>query len=462
MTPILSRRALLGGIAAGATSAILAACGGGTKDLTPSAAATSTPGATPATAAAGGATVPAGPLSGVATRVAGQLTPIAATPTTGAPTAAATAAPTATAIPATRIAAPPTPSGMAGMVYALTNQESENQVAIFSRRADGKLTFERAVSTGGKGVGEQQDGEGLGSQGAALLSPDGRLLFVCNGGSKDISVFGAQDTGLTMVQKIASNGPRPISLTMHGTTLYALNFSRQQPGNGTITAFTIGSDGKLTPLANSTKPLSGNGNVDPGQVLFNAKGDLLVVTEKATSKLVSYAVGANGIASAPTAFTAGGEAPFSLAFVNDTLLVTADNFGDAQNKGAASSFSIGDKGSLKLVSKAVPDKQTGACWITASKDGKYAWVVNSGAATISGYQIDSGGKLSLINADGITVRAGTKPRDIAQSADGKFLYVLNSNEGTVEGFAVQANGKLESLGEAGKFPAPGGIGLTAR
>jgi 6-phosphogluconolactonase len=265
-----------------------------------------------------------------------------------------------------------------------------------------------------------------------------------------------------MIQKIPSNGPRPISLTMHGATLYALNFSRQQPGNGNITAFTVGGDGKLTPLANSTKPLSSNGNVDPGQVRFNPKGDLLVVTEKATNKLVSYTVGANGIASAPTAFASGGEAPFSFAFVNDTLLVTADNFGDAQNKGAASSFSIGDKGSLKLVSKAVPDKQTGACWITVSKDGTYAWVVNTGAATVSGYQIDPSGKLTLLNADGITARAGAKPRDIAQSADGKFLYVLNSSEGTVEGFTVQANGKLESLGEAGKFPAPGGIGLAAR
>jgi 6-phosphogluconolactonase len=455
MKPILSRRAFLGGIAAGATSAILAACGGST-------AATSTPGTTPTTAATGGATAPTGALSNIATQVADRLTPAAATPTTIAPTAAVTAAPSVTAIPTARVAVTSTPSGTAGMVYALTNQEADNQVAIFSRRADGKLTFERAVSTGGKGVGEQQDGEGLGSQGAALLSPDGKFLFVCNGGSKDISVFSTQETNLSMIQKIPSNGPRPISLTMHGATLYALNFSRQQPGNGNITAFTVGGDGKLTPLANSTKPLSNNGNVDPGQVRFSPKGDLLVVTEKATNKLVSYTVGANGIASAPTAFASGGEAPFSFAFVNDTLLVTADNFGDAQNKGAASSFSIGDKGSLKLVSKAVPDKQTGACWITVSKDGTYAWVVNTGAATVSGYQIDPSGKLTLLNADGITARAGAKPRDIAQSADGKFLYVLNSGEGTVEGFAVQANGKLESLGEAGKFPAPGGIGLAAR
>lgn len=348
------------------------------------------------------------------------------------------------------------------MVYALTNQEAENQIAVFSRRADGKLTFERTVSTGGKGVGEQQDGEGLGSQGAVLLSPDGKFLYAVNGGSKDISVFNAQDNRLAMLQKIGSNGPRPISLTMHGTILYVLNYSRQQPGNGNITAFTIGTDGKLTPLANSTKPLSSNGNTDPGQVLFNPKGDLLVVTEKATNKLVAYTVGANGIASAPIVAPSGGEAPFSLAYVSDTLLITADNFGDAENKGAASSFSIGPGGALRLMSKAVPDKQTGACWITIAKDGKYAWVVNTGAATISGYQIDPRGTLTLLNPDGITVRLGTKPRDIALSADGKYVYVLNSGEGTVEGFTVQANGKLESLGEAGKFPAPGGHGLAAR
>lgn len=183
---------------------------------------------------------------------------------------------------------------------------------------------------------------------------------------------------------------------------------------------------------------------------------------KATNQLISHTVGANGIASTPTAFASGGEVLFSFAFVNDTLLVTADNFGDAENKGAASSFSIDTKGSLKLLSKAVPDKQTGACWITMSKDGTYTWVENTGAATVSGYHIDPSGKLTLINADGITARAGAKPRDIAQCADGKFLYVLSSNEETVEGFAVQANGKLESLGEAGKFPAPGGIGLAAR
>ena len=303
MKPVLRRRLVLGGVAASAVSAILTACGGSASDLTPTVAATSTAGTTPTTAAVG-ATTSAGSLGVVATQIAARLAPPAGIAATDVPTVAATIVPTATAPPAatsTSIASP-TATGTTGTVYALTNQETENQVAIFSRRADGKLTFERLVPTGGKGVGEQQDGEGLGSQGAALLSPDGKLLFVCNGGSKDISVFSIQGNGLTMIQKTPSNGPRPISLTMHGSILYALNFSRQQPTNGTITAFTVGTDGKLTPLVNSTKPLSGTGNVDPGQVLFNPKGDLLVVTEKATNKLVSYRVSATGIAGAPTRF----------------------------------------------------------------------------------------------------------------------------------------------------------------
>jgi len=353
-------------------------------------------------------------------------------------------------------------AGSAGAVYALTNQEAANAVAIFTRGADGKLTFVSTVPTGGKGVGEQQDGEGLGSQGALAFSQDGKVLFAVNGGSGDISSFAVDGNGLTLIEKVMSNGPRPISLTVHNNLLYVLNYYRQRPGTGNITAFTIGTNNRLTPLANSTKPEGGTNNIDPGQLLFSPKGDVLALTEKATNRILTYTVGANGVASAPTAFASGGDAPFSLVFVNDGLLLTADNFGDAEGKGAASSFTVGDKGSLKLVSKAVPDKQTGACWIVATGDGKYAYVVNTGAATISGFRIGQGGTLALLNADGVTTRTGTKPRDIALSRDSRFLYVLNSGEGTVEAFAVQSDGKLESLGEAGKFPAPGANGLIAR
>ncbi|MCA1666371.1 MAG: beta-propeller fold lactonase family protein [Thermomicrobia bacterium] len=465
MKPTLTRRALLGGIAASATTAILAACGGSTKDPTPSAA-TNTPGAAPTTAPAGGTsgTAVTG-VGAIATQVANRgnatATPgIGPTSTAAPPAVTGTAASASTATRVTTVATP-SASG-AGAVYALTNQESTNAVAVFARSADGKLTMMTTVPTGGKGIGDQSDTEGLGSQGALALSQDGKLLFAVNGGSGDISVFIAEGNTLSFVTKVPSNGPRPISLTVHGDMLYALNYDRQKPGKGNITGFTIGRSNTLTPIANSTKSLSSNGNVDPGQVLFSPKGDLLVVTEKATNKIVTYPVGSDGVAGGPNVQASGGEAPFSLTFVSDTLLVTADNFGDAAGKGAASSFTVGDKGTLKLVSKAVPAKLTGACWIVATGDGKWVYVANTGSGVISGYKVGQDGSIALLNADGITARAGKKPRDLALSGDNKYLYAFDTVGGNVQAFAVQTDGKLESLGTAGTIPAPGGNGLVAR
>src|SRR5215831_21333250 len=62
-----------------------------------------------------------------------------------------------------------------GDVYVLTNQPTGNAVMVFHRDAAGMLTFAGSFATGGNGTGT-----GLGSQGAALLSGDSRLLFAVN------------------------------------------------------------------------------------------------------------------------------------------------------------------------------------------------------------------------------------------------------------------------------------------
>ena len=67
-------------------------------------------------------------------------------------------------------------------------------------------------------------------------------------------------------------------------------------GNGNITGFSIGTNNRLTPLTNGTRALSSNGNVNPGQVLFNPAGNVLVVSEKETNRIVTYTVGSNGVA----------------------------------------------------------------------------------------------------------------------------------------------------------------------
>src|SRR5213593_3875087 len=99
-----------------------------------------------------------------------------------------------------------------GAVYTLTNQVAGNAVAVFTRGADGRLT------SGGTGTGA-----GLGSQGAVVLSDDGRRLFAVNAGSNDVSVFTVGAAGLSLASRTSSGGTLPISLTVHGNELYVLN-----------------------------------------------------------------------------------------------------------------------------------------------------------------------------------------------------------------------------------------------
>ncbi len=90
-----------------------------------------------------------------------------------------------------------------GSVYVMTNETTGNAVAIYRRSANGDLTAAGTVPTGGLGIGG-----GLGSQGAVVLSDNGRWLFVVNPGSNDVSVFSVQPNGLVRTDLVASGGVR--------------------------------------------------------------------------------------------------------------------------------------------------------------------------------------------------------------------------------------------------------------
>ena len=73
-----------------------------------------------------------------------------------------------------------------GAVYVLTNQTA-NSVLVFTRAADGTLSFSGNFATGGAGAGTGADP--LGSQGSLVLDRGHQRLFAVNAGSNDVSVF---------------------------------------------------------------------------------------------------------------------------------------------------------------------------------------------------------------------------------------------------------------------------------
>lgn len=334
-----------------------------------------------------------------------------------------------------------------GAVYFMTNSPGGNAVVAYHRSARGELTYADSYATGGAG-----SGAGLGSQGALTLTENGQWLLAVNAGSHDVSVFRVLPDTLQLAARTPSGGANPISVTAHGSLVYVLNAG----GGGNISGLTLSAQGNLTPLAGSTQALGGA--IGPAQVSFSPDGQQLVVTAKATSQILTFDVGQDGLASAPTAYPSAGATPFGFGFSKQNTLIVSEAFGGAANASAVSSYRLGE-GSLQTVSPSVATTQTAACWIAVTGNGKYAYATNAGSGSISGYAVGNDGSLTLADAQAGLTTGG--PLDAAFSVNSQFLYVLTGG-GTpvVAAFQVGSDGSLTSLGEV-SIPA-GSQGLAAR
>lgn len=331
-------------------------------------------------------------------------------------------------------------------VYTITNQVAGNAVVVFARATGGRLTPAGTFATGGTGTGG-----GLGSQGAVVLSDDGRWLFAVNAGSNDVSVLrvGASG-GLSLASRTPSGGIQPTSVTAYGRVVYVLNAG----GDGNITGFTLGWNGGLIPIAGSTRSLSGTSTA-PAQVEFSPDGGQLIVAERGTNLLDVYPVDRNGVAGERRSFTSAGGTPFGFAFGPRNLLFVSEA------AGSASSYVLGRHGSLRVASGAVLTHQAAPCWAVVTGNGRFGYTANTQGASISGFAIARDGSISLLDADGATAVVGGPAIDMALSRGSRYLYQLVGGANpTVHGFRVQRDGHLESLEPVGGLPA-GTAGLAA-
>src|SRR5205823_5905453 len=109
-----------------------------------------------------------------------------------------------------------------------------------------------------------------------------KLLFACNAGSDEITVFGVAPRELIWLDKISSHGNTPVSLTVHDDLLYVLNAGKTT----NISGFRIRNNGHLNYLSQSDRSLS---IAAPGgaEIKFNSSGTQLVVTEKNTNVITT-------------------------------------------------------------------------------------------------------------------------------------------------------------------------------
>ncbi len=304
-------------------------------------------------------------------------------------------------------------------IWTMSNDPAGNAVLAFGL-ADGRLTMLGSVPTGGTGSGGREPDFGLGNAHAIALSNDGRMMFVVNPGSNDISVFAVNHNGLRLLDRTPSGGKQPLSITLHGDLLYVLNGGGNVNDVDNITGFTVGRDGRLSHISNSTRPLSAAATA-PAQIQFTPDGSILVVSEKSTSNIDTYLVGRDGRTTGPIVTPADAETPFGFDIANRNQLFVSDDFNDAPDAGAMSSWTIEADGSLHLVSSKVPAFQSGACWIAVTQDGRFAFMADTVASTTSTYTINKQeGSVSLLRS----FPSFSHATDLAFSHDGRFLFAL--------------------------------------
>jgi 6-phosphogluconolactonase (cycloisomerase 2 family) len=339
-------------------------------------------------------------------------------------------------------------SGADHAVFVQTNDPTGNSIVAYARHDDGTLTWAATYPTGGNGAraaGAAVDP--LASQSSLVIDRDNGLLLAPNAGSNTVSVFSISGDTLHLNQVVASGGPFPASIGVHGDLAYVLDGGFA----GYLEGYRI-EGGTLHRIEGSLRSLGlGNGNPpaflqSPGQVGFTPDGSKLVITMKGNGggAVLVYGVSADGrLSGTPTITAVGGNA---FAFVFDPagrLVIVNAAFGNL------STYAVNGDGSLTLVSRGATSGQAGACWVAAVSGNYYTG--NTGSANLSEFGIDTNGNVTLKSAVVATGIPGAI--DLAVSGDGHFLYAQSGGSGSVKAFAVGASGSLTPIGS---WIIPGG------
>ena len=339
------------------------------------------------------------------------------------------------------------PGNSPGVAYTISNAASGNELVVYSRSSSGALTPAGSVSAGGLGTGA-----GLASQGAVTLTDDGRTVLAVNPGSNSVAAFAIEAGGPRLLNTAPSGGIRPVSVTVHKQLVYVLN--KNNVALATVTGFTLGKDG-LTPISGSTRNLDA-GATDAGQVRFSPDGGTLIVTGRSSQMIDTFPVGPDGRLGNVQSFSpAPGGTPFGFDFDNKGhVLVSLAGVGGSSG---AASYALAADSSLSTITAPIETGQRAACWLVASKNGRFAFVANAASSSVSTFAVSPSGELEYRGA--VTVD-GMTPLDLGLSENGQYLYVLAAGSHGIVGFEVGSDGSLTHVDTEPNVPtAAAGIAV---
>ncbi|MEH6458207.1 MAG: hypothetical protein V7749_17900, partial [Cocleimonas sp.] len=334
-----------------------------------------------------------------------------------------------------------------GAVYTATNHAEENSIIAYQQFDDGTLNKIGEYKTGGKGTGFAElsgmaydpgaghpgsDGfDPLESTYALWRTPDNKNVLVVNAGNGTVSSLRVnKDFSLTLNNVVEAGDINPLAIATFGKIVYVASLGKSNTHPGNLKGYIISDIGILSPIFYSEISLKGR----PASVEFTPDGKFLITVEVITGAIHSYKVLDDGtllrVSTIQSPLTRGDRflpIPIGTKIVakegKQFLLVTEARLVNTKGRfktvskenkekypfqakyegqtGSVTSYEINQYGKLSIVS---PDVMAGkemwggqqtTCWITASRNGQFAWATNPLTSSISTFELDKQGKLKL-------------------------------------------------------------------
>jgi DNA-binding beta-propeller fold protein YncE len=255
---------------------------------------------------------------------------------------------------------------------------------------------------------------------------------------------------LRLLETVSSGGVDPISVTVNGPWIYALNKGdATTPGN--IAGFDfLGGSFAQHPLGSQALNAAAN---TPEEIAFTPNGRDLVVTEKVSNTIDVFPVNAFGLAGpAVTTTVPAGTNPYGFAFTPNGTAVVSD-----AGLGALTTYTVAPSGTLTAISQ-VADGQLAPCWVALNSNGTEAFAANAHSGTISAYSVAADGTLTL-QSPAVAASPGAGDTDIAVGGHDSTLYI--SDQPNFDASAISPAGSLSPSTPVVTGLAPGTFGLAA-
>ena len=301
-------------------------------------------------------------------------------------------------------------------------------------------------------------------------SPDGRFLYAVNWSTGDasgdtVSAYSIdhKSGALTLLNKVSSHGESPNQVVLDPTGKIAATVTYN---GGTITAFAVEPDGKLTEAIFTEKP--GDAPLSPKQpgprahgIVFSKDSRWAYVAMVGLDRIYAYRVDPDKrtfVPAEPPSVTmnAAGSGPRRLQLHPNGRFLYVNHETDSK----VSVFTVdGAKLTQIQTLSTLPAGYSGnnsTAEIQIDKTGKWLYVTNRGHDSMAHYAVDAAkGTLTLV---GHILSGGRTPRNITIDPTNRYLVAANQNGENIVVFRLdEKTGTLTPTGAAGQVPQPGGV-----